>query len=366
MTTALPSSLDGILKGTSRSFYLTLRVAPRRVRRQLGVAYLFCRAADTIADTSIIPPERRLSLLGLYRRQFEREAPDLEASRALGAELTGSSSIPEERDLLSSLGGLFGTYLGLDAPDRALIRRLVTTLTLGMEMDLRSFPLSSAAGAGKGGAPPGAGPPSPEALASDADLDRYCYHVAGCVGEFWTDLAAARLPALSGWDLEAMRARGVRFGKGLQMTNVLRDIPRDLAFGRCYLPRPRLEAAGVSLDELRGGGRPGSPLPEKLAEVLDDLLDLTLSHYEAGWEYTLAIPARAPRLRLACAWPLLIGLETLALLRTRKADLFSGVTLRIPQANVWRIIAGSFLSAPSRRALGRMYRRRKARALRET
>ena len=45
------SSLDPVLKGVSRSIFLTLKVAPSPVRRQLGVGYLFCRAADTIADT---------------------------------------------------------------------------------------------------------------------------------------------------------------------------------------------------------------------------------------------------------------------------------------------------------------------------
>jgi len=206
--------------------------------------------------------------------------------------------------------------------------------------------------------------PVPEALATDEDLDRYCYHVAGCVGEFWTDLAMANLPALSRWSGEEMRAKGVRFGKGLQMTNVLRDIPQDLAKGRSYLPRSRLEAAGVRLEDLRGGGSPGRPLPEALEAVLDDLLDLTLGHYGAGWEYTLAIPARAPRLRLACAWPLLIGLGTLALLRRRKVDLRAGATLRIPQNDTWRIIAGSALRAFSSRALDRLYRRWEAPALR--
>jgi farnesyl-diphosphate farnesyltransferase len=355
-------SLNGILKATSRSFYLTLRVAPGPVRRQLGAAYLFCRAADTIADTSLIPPRRRLALLAVYRSQFEREEPDPAACRALAAELTGLSPVPEERDLLSSLDDLFRVYLAFEPGDRALIRRLVTTLTLGMAMDLESFPLASAA-AGDGGAPAG-DPPTPEALAGDADLDRYCYHVAGCVGEFWTALSAAHLPALSRWDLADLREKGVRFGKGLQMTNVLRDIPRDLRIGRCYIPRSRLAAAGLEVGDLRGGGQPDRPLPGGLGGIIDDLLDLTLDHYRAGWDYTLAIPARAPRLRLACAWPLLIGLETLALLRSQKAELLRGKSLKISKGRIWRILAGSTGSALSGRALDRLYRRRERRAMR--
>ncbi len=349
-------NLDRILKGTSRSFFLTLRVAPRRLRRQLGVAYLFCRAADTIADTALLPAERRKDLLRHYRFQFQMEKPDLAALDTLAEELTSARSIPEERVLLSSLGRCFEAFLGFGEVDRALIRRLVTTLTLGMEMDLESFPLTGGPTAEKESAG-GLEFPAPQALPGDSELDRYCYHVAGCVGEFWTDIAAAHLPVLKGWDLEAMRAKGVRFGKGLQMTNVIRDFPQDLRQGRCYIPASRLESAGVSLGELRGGGRSGNGLTRALIPILDDLLDLTLSHYTAGWEYTLSIPGRAPRLRLACAWPLLIGLETLALLRQEKDLLLQGHTLVIPQGSVWRILATTAPVAFSDRLLDRIYRR---------
>jgi len=349
------ADFDRILKGVSRTFYLTLRIAPRVLRRQLGLAYLFCRAADTIADTALLPAARRRELLKLYRAQFEGEAPSPDAARDLARELTSARSLPEERLLLASLEGCFDGHRSFAPGDRALIRRLVTTLTLGMEMDLASFPLAREE----------PGPDLvPEALPDDAALERYCYHVAGCVGEFWTDLAAAHVPALSGWDLPSMRAKGVRFGKGLQMTNVLRDLPRDLRLGRCYLPQARLLAAGIAAESLRGGGKPGAALPEALGAVVDDLLDLTLDHYRSGWEYTLSIPRRAPRLRLACAWPLLIGLETLALLRTRRADLLSGATLKVTRGRVRRILAGASLRALSNQALDALYRRLVSRAVR--
>ena len=51
-----------------------------------------------------------------------------------------------------------------------------------------------------------------------------------------------------------MRARGVRFGKALQMTNVLRDVPADLASGRCYLPAAELAALGLAPARPAGSG----------------------------------------------------------------------------------------------------------------
>ena len=74
--------------------------------------------------------------------------------------------------------------------------------------------------------------------------------MAGCVGEFWTDVHVAHRPRLAGWEPAAMRARGVRFGKALQMTNVLRDVPSDLASGRCYLPAAELAPLGLAPADL--------------------------------------------------------------------------------------------------------------------
>ena len=75
------------------------------------------------------------------------------------------------------------------------------------------------------------------ALDTRADLDRYTHLNAGCVGEFWTDMVVAHRPRCAGGICPRMRARGARFGQGLQLINVLRDLPRDLRIGRCYLPR---------------------------------------------------------------------------------------------------------------------------------
>src|SRR5258706_7938369 len=63
--------LTTLLKQVSRSFYLTLRVLPRAIRTQIGVAYLLARATDTIADTEIIPVEARLQALDDLRERIQ-------------------------------------------------------------------------------------------------------------------------------------------------------------------------------------------------------------------------------------------------------------------------------------------------------
>ena len=347
------ASLDRLLVAVSRSIFLTLKVAPRRVRRQLGTAYLFCRAADTIADTRLLPAAERLEHLSAFRAQFQRDEPKSEDLERIARRIGGPSPLPEERQLLERLGECFALHVAFAAPDRALICRLVTTLTRGMEMDLERFPAegygeepagsSAASGGGLNG--------EVVALRDDEELDRYCYHVAGCVGEFWTDLQLLHLPSLRHWNPEAMREKGVRFGKGLQMTNVLRDVDRDLTLGRCYLPLERLEALGRSAQEVRNAEE-----RRFLRPLIDDLLHVTLEHYRAGWEYTLAIPRRLVSLRLACTWPLLIGLRTLALLAAAADPCAPGIVRKISRTEVRTLIRASVVRVISNRAMDRLYR----------
>jgi farnesyl-diphosphate farnesyltransferase len=108
----------------------------------------------------------------------------------------------------------------------------------------------------------------------------------------------------------SMLANGIRFGKGLQLVNILRDLPRDLQAGRCYLPEQPLRALGLSPGDLLVPAQ--YPL---LQPLYGQYLDVAESHLSAGWAYTLSIPRGCIRLRLACAWPILIGMQTLAKLR---------------------------------------------------
>src|SRR5205814_5398409 len=137
-----------------------------------------------------------------------------------------------ERALLERVEEILARVVRLPEPDRARVRGVLATLTDGMLFDLERFPGETAAGLA--------------ALDTLEELDRYTYLVAGCVGEFWTDLHLAHRPRLRGWEPSVMRATGVRFGKALQMTNVLRDVPADLAHGRCYLPARELATLGLT------------------------------------------------------------------------------------------------------------------------
>src|SRR5262245_22856668 len=132
--------LQHILKNVSRSFYLSLRVLPSSVRKQVSLAYLFCRVADTIADTSIFPRCQRLQILRVFRKQFLLDTPSCDDFKQLQAALLPQEAQQEAYQLFYHLPVCFHLFERLSAVDRQLVRELVLTLTHGMEMDLQYFP----------------------------------------------------------------------------------------------------------------------------------------------------------------------------------------------------------------------------------
>ena len=235
-----------LLKRVSRSFYLTLRLLPGPVRAPISLGYLLARLSDTEVDGAVTAAEREL---------LERRA-EIEVWLAL-------------------------------SPDRAEITKVWKTIQEGQRFDGERF--------GRDGYPNH--PLSPE------ELDRYTYLVAGCVGEFWTDICAKKLPGFSLRPLEEMKALGIRFGQGLQLVNILRDRQADAKLGRIYVPEERF--SGV--------------------------MALAHEHLHAAEIYARAIRNR--RLRAACALPLLMGRETLVLIE----DDPGAMRTKIPRARVWML-----------------------------
>jgi farnesyl-diphosphate farnesyltransferase len=323
--------LGPLLKGVSRSFYLTLRVLPAGMRDPIGLAYLLARAADTIADTSLIPPEQRLELLLSLRGQVNG-ASDEGALARMAVEVAGQQRQSDEKVLLETLGPALTVLSQLSESDREAVRDIVTTLTKGMEFDLRTFPDEYSGRI--------------VALQEFDELDRYTYMVAGCVGEFWTKMTYAHMPGTLKGSPETMLDRGVRFGKALQMTNVLRDCGKDLRIGRCYLPSSMLDRFGLSPQDLL---LPDASL--RARPLMFELVRKTLDHFREAVEYTLAIPAFSVRLRLACLWPVLIGLETLLLLGGNDDWLDPQKVSKIRRSDVYRVVAYSVPMVASNRLL---------------
>ncbi len=314
--------LQHILKNVSRSFYLSLRVLPGSVRKQVSLAYLFCRVADTIADTPIFPRCQRLQILQAFRKQFLLNHPSCEDLKQLQAVLLSQRARQEEHQLLHHLPDCFHLFEGLSEVDQQLVRELVLTLTRGMEMDLNYFPGETASTA--------------QAFPDLATLDLYTYYVAGVVGEFWTKIHKVHMQTWQPHEFQTLCALGVRFGKGLQMTNILKDLGKDLSLGRCYLPREQLEQLKVRLEELT------KPLAiQRLRPLITQLTWQALDHLDQACQYVLQLPRHAVRLRLSCMWPLLFAVQTLEVVCRSEALLYSEARVKISRGAVYRTMCGS-------------------------
>jgi farnesyl-diphosphate farnesyltransferase len=308
-----------LLAGVSRSFVLTIRALPKGLRRPVGLAYLLARASDTIADTATAPVEARLECL-----------------RAFAGLLTGGGALPRlseispandaERHLLDNTDRLSAAFEGLPAPDRDEIAALLGRITRGQESDLLRFPDAAKV----------------RALEAAADLDEYTYLVAGCVGEFWTRICRAHLPRYSRLEPDELTRLGRRFGQGLQLVNILRDLPEDIRNGRCYLPMEELRAAGISdPEELRGN-------PRQAAPVFEAWRQKALACHADARRYIEEV--RPLRIRFACLIPWALGVRTLRLIGER-SPLDNADRIKVGRSEVRRIMRRALWAATSNGAV---------------
>ena len=324
--------LDSLLKDVSRSFYLTLRILPSAIRPQIGLAYLLARAADTIADTDIIPTVGRLSALQAFRNALSRAATGQFRVDAFVAAHQGS---PGERMLLKRIGDTIDGLEQFDNVDQQIIREVLQTITSGQELDLQRFAYAS-----QNCIIP---------LQTAAELEDYTYRVAGCVGEFWTRICRRHLFPAGSIDDTDLIANGIRFGKGLQLINILRDLPVDLRRGRCYLPLAQLSEMELTPQDLLA-----SENEDRARPLYNDYLDRAESHLAAGWYYTNTLPPRAVRVRLACAWPILIGIKTIAKLRAGRI-LDPAQPIKISRKEVRNVVIRSVAAFPFPRIWRRLF-----------
>lgn len=263
-----------LLRDVSRSFYLSLRVLPGPMRPAVSLAYLLARASDTLADTASIPSAERLDLLDGFMAEM-KGGP--EAWRRDLSGFAERQSHAGEQRLLERLDEAFDLLEALPESQQVLVREVVATITSGQRLDLQRF------GANGG------------ALPDDESLLDYCHRVAGCVGVFWTRIGFETLGEhFSKAPVETLEREGERFGKGLQLVNILRDIPGDLKQGRCYVPVE------------------GSNDREALVVAAAQWRATAKEWMECGLSYASQLEGR--RLKTSVALPAMLGTRTLELL----------------------------------------------------
>jgi farnesyl-diphosphate farnesyltransferase len=171
-------------------------------------------------------------------------------------------------------------------------------------------------------------------LSNLIDLDRYCYYVAGVVGEMLTRLFCDYSPEI-GRHREALMRLAVSFGQGLQMTNILKDIWEDRARGACWLPQDVFREHGVEL-----AATAPHAYSDGFGGGLQDLVSVAHGHLRDALRYTLLIPKRERGIRRFCLWA--IGMALLTLRKIARNPRFSrGADVKISRTSVKLVVVVS-------------------------
>lgn len=308
-----------ILRSVSRSFYLSLRILPAPLRDPLSLAYLLARTTDTIADTAEAPVALRVESLRNLADAIQGNAPTATAA-GIRASFGPFQNNMAERALIDALPATLEWLDLLDDRDRHEVRNVLQKINQGQMLDLERF-------GGGGGI---------QSLPAASDLDEYTYLVAGCVGEFWTRVCFAHVADFSDRAESEMLELGMKYGKGLQLINVLRDAGSDLRAGRCYLPAEELHSLGLKPEEILANPGRAEPVIRRWREKAESAM-------AAGLDYACAIRSR--RVRFATALPALIGARTLALLRGAGAEVFER-RVKVSRAEIRRMMLSTALASP--------------------
>ena len=318
-----------ILRSVSRTFYLSVRILPKRLRDPVALAYLLARASDTIADTTDLPAELRAEKLRVLARGIQGEALG-DAIVDLSASFVPLQKDESERALVESLQDCLDWLEQSDVTDREEIRAVLESINRGQLLDLERFRDRDKV----------------IAIETAADLDEYTYLVAGSAGEFWTRLCFRHMRNFATRSESEMLDLGKRYGMGLQLINVLRDAGADLRAGRCYFPNEELAAARMEPSQIMREPERFLPIYRKWREKAD-------RGVEAGIQYSHAVRNR--RVRAATVLPALIGARTLALLRDAGATALHR-KIKVPRRDVRSIILSLITSLASQSQIDAMFR----------
>ncbi len=187
-----------ITRKSASNLAMAFVVLPKAKRDGMSALYAFCRKVDDVGDDETCPAEERRRLLTEWREDVRRacagEPPRFPVNRELQPAIR-QNRLPFE---------------------------LFDELIRGVEMDLDI-----------------------KRYETFAALEQYCYRVASVVGLLSIEIFGYRNPAC--------RDYAVFLGKALQLTNILRDVRTDAAWGRIYLPLEDLRGAGVTEAEILEG-----------------------------------------------------------------------------------------------------------------
>lgn len=297
---------EHILQYVSRTFALTIPQLPPELARVVGNAYLLCRIADTIEDDKDMSAESKR----LFAERFiEVVKGDLSAQEFADDlhPLLSPAATDAEKDLIANTVAVIRITHAFNARQRAALERCVEIMAEGMALYQEAETL--------------------EGVKDQAAMDKYCYYVAGVVGEMLTELFCDYSDEMN-QHYDEMFALSVSFGQGLQMTNILKDIWDDQERGACWLPAETFARYQFDLKQLQEGKSVA-----EFQEGLGELIAIAREHLHNALRYTLLIPPHETGIRKFCLWA--IGMAVLTLRKINKQrDFLDGQQVKISRNSV--------------------------------
>ncbi len=325
-----------LLASVSRSFYLTLKALPQELREPISLAYLLARTADTIADTASVPAEVRLRCLEQFRGLvLSEQAGDqsLQLAESLRRDFQPAQTDEAERRLMERFEEALAWLRTMKGAALHAIRQVLDHIITGQVLDIQRFPSDGQL----------------RSLKTPAELEEYTWLVAGCVGEFWTEMCASELPASlnDSVSVAQMTEWGAEFGKGLQLINILRDVGEDIQDGRCYLPEEEWHALNLTLEGVQ-------QKHARLRPLWEAWLKRCRQYLTSGLAYVQHV--NDGKLRYATALPLMIGIKTVV--KMEKADweqVLKGV--KVSRMEIAMLLAETALACRTPEGVGRLYQK---------
>jgi farnesyl-diphosphate farnesyltransferase len=317
-----------MLDGVSRTFALTIPQLPADLHPVVSNAYLLCRIIDTIEDEPALGPAAKRAFSEQFVRAVRGEERPEQFAAALSP-LLSESTLATERELVHETPRVLAITHRFTPTQRDALATCVRVMGGGMVQFQEE---KNARG-----------------LQDMAAMDRYCYHVAGVVGEMLTRLFCEHSPAIAR-HRELLMPLSVSFGQGLQMTNILKDIWADLERGACWLPRSIFAEVGFDLRDLAPNTYNGG-----FERGLLTLVAVAHGHLRDAVRYTLLIPPEETGIRNFCLWA--IGMAVLTLRKIRRHPGFStGDEVKISRRSVKATVMASRIAAGHDRAIRMLFR----------
>lgn len=314
---------DYLLQGVSRTFALTIPLLPSDLLDVISNAYLLCRIIDTIEDEPTLTSEEKR----LFCKQFENvivgKIEPKDFAKKLYKRLS-PATIPEEHELIQQTPRVIKITKGFDKKYRDALEQCVHIMADGM-VHFQSDKLSYG-------------------LRNIDELNRYCYCVAGVVGEMLTKIFCHYSSAIA-LNQNQMLTLSVSFGQGLQMTNILKDIWEDNSRSACWLPRDIFANEGIDLENL-----PALRTNENFSKGLGHLIGIAHMHLENALKYVMLIPKNEKGIRKFCLWNISMAILTLRKINFNR-QFTSGVDVKISRLSVKGTVLAIHLTVRSNQML---------------